>query len=89
MAFAEGSANDWLPIAMVDDFKVDSSTGTAIFSVFLAAMFIGRVCGGYLLDQFGWVPVLRVAAGIGIGGLALTIFSSSLTIGVIGVFYGA
>ncbi|MBM7600616.1 hypothetical protein JOC34_003027 [Virgibacillus halotolerans] len=47
------------------------------------------VCGGYLLDQFGWVPVLRVAAGIGIGGLALTIFSSSLTIGVIGVFYGA
>ncbi|MFK9090963.1 MFS transporter [Bacillus salipaludis] len=86
MAFAEGAANDWLPIAMVDGFNVNSSTGTVIYSVFLTAMFIGRVCGGYLLDKFGRVPVLRIAAGIGFLGLALTIFSSNLTIGVIGVF---
>lgn len=87
MAFAEGSANDWLPLAMVDGFHVDSSTGTAIFSVFLAAMFIGRVCGGFFLDSFGRVPVLRAAAAIGVIGLAATIFSSNLTIGVIGVFF--
>lgn len=50
-------------------------------------MFLGRVCGGFLLDSFDRVPVLRVAAAIGIIGLVLTIFSSNLTIGVIGVLF--
>lgn len=30
MTFAEGSANDWLPLAMVDDITVDPVIGTAM-----------------------------------------------------------
>lgn len=86
MAFAEGAANDWLPITMVDGFNVDSSMGTAIYGVFIAAMLIGRIGGTILLDTFGRVKVLRVAAIIGFIGLAITIFNPLLPVAVVGVF---
>lgn len=35
ITFAEGSANDWLSLAMVDGHDVDNATGAAIFGVFV------------------------------------------------------
>ena len=69
MAFAEGSANDWLALAMVDGHGVDNATGALVFGIFVTAMTIGRVFGVVLLDRFGRVPVLRVSAllaGVGL-----------------------
>ncbi|MEC0301284.1 MFS transporter [Peribacillus frigoritolerans] len=86
MAFAEGSANDWLPLAMVDGFHVDHVTGTIIYGVFLTAMLIGRVTAGVFLDKYGRVPVLRFASVLAVIGIALVIFNSNLTIGILGVF---
>ena len=85
MAFAEGSANDWLPITMVDSSSIDSSVGTIIYAVFLGFMFIGRVFGGRLLDIFGRIIILRVSVIIAVIGLTLVIFTSHLFIAVIGV----
>ncbi|NRG31499.1 MFS transporter [Niallia circulans] len=87
MAFAEGSANDWLPLAMVDGFMVEPAIGTAIYTVFLTAMFVGRIGGGFFLDKYGRVPVLRVASGVATIGLALVIYTSNLPIAIIGVFF--
>ncbi|MFW7186064.1 MFS transporter [Lysinibacillus sp. BNK-21] len=87
MAFAEGSANDWLPLAMVDGFTVEPAIGTAIYTVFLTAMFVGRIGGGFFLDKYGRVPVLRIASGVATIGLALVIFTSSLPIAIMGVFF--
>jgi len=73
MAFAEGSANDWLALAIVDDRGADESTGALAFTLFAVAMTAGRIGGVWLLDRFGRVPVLRASALLAIAGLALLI----------------
>ena len=68
-AFAEGSANDWLALAMVDGHGVDNATGALVFGLFVTAMTAGRLGGVVLLDRFGRVPVLRgsfILASIGL-----------------------
>ncbi len=68
-AFAEGTANDWLTLAMVDGHGVDEATGALVFGVFVTAMTAGRLGGVVLLNKFGRVPVLRasfVLAGVGL-----------------------
>lgn len=84
MAFAEGSANDWLTLAVVDGYDTTNATGALVFSVFVVAMTVGRVVGGPLIDRFGRVPVLRVSALSAVVGLALFILSPVLWLGVIG-----
>lgn len=73
MAFAEGSANDWLTLAMVDGHGADMTTAAVVFGVFVAAMTVGRVIGGPVLDRFGRVPVLRASALLAIVGILLFI----------------
>jgi fucose permease len=60
-AFAEGSANDWLALAMVDGHGVENATGAFVFGIFVTAMTVGRLGGVFLIDRFGRVPVLRVS----------------------------
>ncbi|MGF7491580.1 MFS transporter [Bacillus velezensis] len=86
MAFAEGSANDWLPLTMTDGFHVTHAQGTAVYGVFLTAMLIARIFGGAFLDRYGRVPVLRLCTAVSVIGLSLVIFSGNLTAAVIGVF---
>lgn len=73
MAFAEGSANDWLALAIVDDRGADEATGALAFTLFAVAMTAGRIGGVWVLDRFGRVPVLRASALLAIAGLALLI----------------
>jgi MFS family permease len=75
MTFAEGSANDWLALAAVDGHGLSNTNGAIVFGVFVAAMTVGRVLGGPVLDRFGRVPVLRACAGLGIVGLVLFILA--------------
>ena len=85
MAFAEGSANDWLALAMVDGHGVANATGALVFGIFVAAMTVGRVFGVYLLDRFGRVPVLRVSAVFAGIGLVVVIFAPVAWLACIGV----
>lgn len=73
MAFAEGSANDWLTLAMVDGHGADKTTAAVVFGIFVAAMTVGRVIGGPVLDRFGRVPVLRASAMLAVVGILLFI----------------
>ncbi|RWZ67943.1 MFS transporter [Labedella populi] len=84
MAFAEGSANDWLPIAVVDGHGRSNTTGAIVFGVFVGAMTVGRVAGGPLIDRFDRVSVLRISAVTGIIGLALFIFSPAFPLAIVG-----
>jgi fucose permease len=72
-AFIEGSANDWLAVAMVDGHHGDELLGAVCFGVFVTAMTVGRVAGGAALDRFGRVAVLRVGAGLALAGLAAVV----------------
>ncbi|BDZ64723.1 MFS transporter [Agromyces mangrovi Wang et al. 2018] len=76
MAFAEGSANDWIAIATVDGHGFDETAGALMLTAFMVAMTAGRVLGGPVLDRFGRVPVLRALAVIAVSGLALFIFGT-------------
>jgi MFS family permease len=89
MAFAEGSANDWLALATVDGHGQSEPTGAIVFGVFVSAMTVGRVAGGPLIDRFGRVRVLQVSAVSAIVGLVIFILGPSLLIVVVGtVFWG-
>ncbi|RXZ77375.1 MFS transporter [Paenibacillaceae bacterium] len=85
MAFAEGSANDWLPLIMVDGYKVTPAMGSFAFGIFVTAMTVGRAAGGVLLDRFGRVIVLRASALLAIVGLLIVIFGQSYGLATIGI----
>jgi fucose permease len=85
MAFAEGSANDWLALAMVDGHHVSNATGAFVFGIFVAAMTVGRIAGVFLLDRFGRVQVLRASAVLAAGGLLVVIFVPSALVAGFGV----
>ena len=85
MAFAEGSANDWLSLAMVDGHGFDNAGGAAVLSLFLAAMTAGRIGGVFVLDRFGRVPVLRGSAALAVVGLLMVIFVPVDALVIVGV----
>jgi MFS family permease len=67
-AFTEGTANDWLSVAMVEGYDLPAWAGVLGFATFLVFMTLGRVIGTNLLDRYGRIPVLRtllVLAGVG------------------------
>jgi fucose permease len=85
MAFAEGSANDWLALAVVDGRGVSHAGGALMLGIFLTAMTVGRILGVRVLDRYGRVPVLRVTAVLALVGLLLVILVPSTPVTVIGV----
>ena len=86
MAFAEGSANDWLALAMVDGRGVDAATGAIYFGLFATAMTAGRIGGVWVLDRFGRVPVLRASALLAMAGIAVLILVPNPVAAAFGVF---
>ncbi|WP_438853280.1 MFS transporter [Agromyces sp. M3QZ16-3] len=84
MSFAEGSANDWIALAVVDGHGFDATTGAAVFTVFTIAITAARVVGGPFIDRFGRVLMLQVMAGIGVVGLSLFIFGTEPWMLVVG-----
>ncbi|MET4637867.1 MFS family permease [Mycetocola sp. 2940] len=84
MAFAEGSANDWLALAVVEGHGQSATTGAIVFGIFVSAMTVGRVAGGPLIDRFGRVLVLQVSAASAIVGLLVFILGPNLWVIVLG-----
>nr|WP_246247953.1 cytochrome c biogenesis protein CcdA [Cellulomonas septica] len=70
-ALSEGSANDWLSLAVVDGFDRSEAVGGAMLGVFVGAMTVVRLLGTRLIDTFGRVAVLRVSGVVSLGGLLL------------------
>jgi len=85
LAFTEGTANDWLPLIMVDGYHVSSATGSVVFSIFVGAMMISRLSGGYFLDRYGRTAVLRTTAIIAVIGILLVMFGQHYLIAAVGV----
>jgi fucose permease len=89
-AFAEGTANDWLAVALVDGHGIGQATAAVGFAVFVAAMTAVRLVGGTLLDRWGRVPVLRVSGATAVLGLLLFVTAPALPVALAGaVLWGA
>ncbi|MGV0111787.1 MFS transporter [Arthrobacter sp. CP30] len=89
MALAEGTANDWLPLVMVDGHGFDAALGSAIYAVFAASMTVGRFSGGWFIARYGRAAVLCVSAIAGAAGLAVVIFvDNQVAAGAAAVLWG-
>ena len=84
-AFAEGTGNDWISVAVIENYQAPATLGTLAFAVFLAAMTAGRWWGTALLDRYGRVPVTRALAALAVAGLVLFIAGPALP----AAFFGA
>lgn len=85
MSLAEGTASDWLPLALADGRGTSNQHATLMLSVFFISMTVTRLAGSWLLGRFGRVPVLRVGAVLVLIGVALLILVAAPWATVIGV----
>jgi MFS family permease len=82
---AEGSANDWLALALVDGYDARHWVGVAGFALFVTAMTTGRLIGPLALDRFGRVPVLLASAAAAFVGLLTVIVSGDTVLAAVGI----
>jgi len=83
-AFMEGSANDWIAVAMVDGYGMSEALGAIGFGLFVSAMVLGRLIGGSALERWGRVAVLRASAVITLAGLLLVLLGASTVVALAG-----
>jgi MFS family permease len=83
-AFAEGTANDWMSVALIDGYRTPAAVGTLGFATFLAAMTAARWYGPTLLDRYGRVPVVRALAAVNVVGLLLFVFGGVTPVAFVG-----
>jgi fucose permease len=74
-AAAEGSANDWLTLALIDGHDARHWVGVLGFAVFVTAMTAGRMAGPPVLDRFGRAPVLWVTTAAAMCGILLVVLA--------------
>lgn len=84
-ALVEGTANDWLSLALIDGYDVRHWVGVAGFSAFVCAMTTGRLVGPVLLDRFGRVPVLRATAVAAATGILLVVLGQHPVLVALGI----
>jgi fucose permease len=89
-AFTEGSANDWIAVALVDGYGTGETVGAVAFGFFVSAMTVGRLLGGAALERFGRVVVLRATAVLALAGLLLVLLGGSAPVALAGaLLWGA
>lgn len=89
MAFAEGSANDWLPLLMVDGHGFSPTSGSLIYVGFTLGMTVGRFTGGWFIDRYSRVIVVRACAIMGVIGIGMIVFvDSAFLAGVSVILWG-
>ena len=81
----EGTAADWLPLALVDGRGFDNALGSAMLSAFFLAAMTTRVAGTWLLMRFSRETVLRTSAALTAIGLAVTIAAPGDAAAIAGV----
>ena len=85
LAMTEGTANDWLAVALVDGHDVSHAVGVAGFAVFVLAMTAGRFAGTGLIDRFGRVVVLWGTMALAGAGVLLIVLADQPALVVVGI----
>lgn len=84
-SLAEGTAAEWLAIAVVDGFGEVEAIGAIVFGTFVLSMTVFRFIGARLIDRFGRVAILRASGFAALAGVALFVFAPALWAAWIGV----
>ena len=73
ITLVEGASNDWLALALVENYGASPANGGVGFAFLVGAMTITRFFGGNLVDRWGREVVLRRAALVGVAGILIII----------------
>jgi fucose permease len=84
-AVVEGSANDWLSLALIDGYGVSHWVGVSGYALFVSAMTFGRLTGTTVLDRFGRAPVLWSTALAAAVGIVLVVLGGGFVLVVLGI----
>ncbi|MCW2289433.1 MFS transporter [Leucobacter luti] len=84
MSLAEGTASDWLPLALADGRGFANEAGALTLGAFFVAMTLTRIAGSWLLTRFGRVAVLRGGALLVVLGVVVVILVPSTWASVVG-----
>jgi fucose permease len=82
---AEGSASDWLSLALIDGYVVEHWVGVAGYTVFVTAMTLGRLAGTTVLDRFGRAPTLWTCAAAAAAGVLLVVVGDHVLLVGLGI----
>jgi hypothetical protein len=88
--FTEGTANDWLAIGLVDGYGTGEAMGAIGFGAFVSAMTLARLFGGYAIERWGRVTVLRATAASAALGVLLVVAQIGVPVALVGaLLWGA
>lgn len=79
-ALAEGAANDWLALLLVDVQGAPESFGALTLTAFNLTMMTGRLLGGPATDRFGRDVVVRAGGLLAALGILLVVLVPSLAV---------
>jgi MFS family permease len=83
-ALSEGSANNWMTIAVVDGFVQTEAVAAVVFGVFVGSMTVARLLGTHVIERFGRARVLVGSAVSSAVGLLLFGLAPSLLLAAVG-----
>jgi MFS family permease len=82
---AEGAANDWLALALVDGYDARHWVGVLGFALFVASMTLGRIGGPVVLDRFGRAPSMLASALAATVGVLVVVWTGVAALAVVGI----
>ncbi len=80
----EGTANNWLTLAVRDGHHQPDPVAASFFVAFAASETIARVAGGPLVDRVGRVRAVQVTTALGVVGLLAFIVAGPLWLTLLG-----
>ncbi|WP_131105651.1 MFS transporter [Ornithinimicrobium sufpigmenti] len=83
-ALAEGAANDWLALLLVDVHDAPEAFGALTLTAFNLTMMVGRLLGGPATDRFGRDVVVRAGGVLAVLGILLVVLVPSLAVALAG-----
>lgn len=77
LAITEGTANDWLAVALLDGYAAADWVGVVGYALFVTAMTLGRLIGPVFLDRFGTASVLWATIIAAMVGVLFIVFGAN------------
>ena len=85
----EGSANNWLTLAVRNDYRQTAAVAATFVTAFAAGEALARIFGGPVVDRLGRVRTIRVTTALGVIGVVLFIQGGNRWIALAGVLLWA
>jgi MFS family permease len=83
--FGEGSANNWLSLAVKQDHGQSAAIAALFMTLFAVSEAATRTVAGPLVDRFGRVRILRYTTAVGVAGVAMFVLAHVIWVVAIGV----